>query len=41
MNVLQIAADLILGNRPLQAEELDFYRHAAGPERSEVATSAE
>ena len=41
MMVAEKAADLILGNRPLQAEEVDFYRHAAGPERSEVATSAE
>jgi len=41
MMVAEKAADLILGNRPLQAEEVDFYRHAAGPDRFEVATSAD
>jgi choline dehydrogenase len=39
--VAEKAADLILGNRPLPAEEVDFYRHAAGPHGSEVATSAD
>ena len=41
MMVAEKAADLILGNRPLPPEEVDFYRHAAGPHRSEVATSAD
>ncbi len=41
MMVAEKAADLILGIRPLPAEEADFYRHAAGQDRSEVATSAD
>jgi choline dehydrogenase len=41
MMVAEKAADLILGNRPLPAEQVDYYQHAAGPHRSEVATSAD
>jgi choline dehydrogenase len=41
MMIAEKAADLILGNQPLAAEEVDFYRHAAGTDRSEVSTSAE
>jgi choline dehydrogenase len=40
MMIAEKAADLILGNQPLAAEEVDFYRHTAGTERSEAATSA-
>jgi choline dehydrogenase len=41
MMVAEKAADLILGNQPLPADEVDFYRHAAGQDRSEVVTSAD
>src|SRR5215831_15440529 len=35
MMIAEKAADLILGNQPLAAEEVSFYRHAAGTDRSE------
>jgi choline dehydrogenase len=33
MMVAEKAADLILGNTPLAATPVDFYRHAAGAPR--------